>query len=213
MKKLILAAAALAALSPMTANAAVVVTSTPATNPYSGPAPTYDFTTPAPVTGGAIVNNTIPGQHSRPFGSTGNYLATGPIDGSPAVLNMASFDRIGSISFLWGSIDSFNLFELLDAANNVIFSTTGLAVRDVAAPQPGNVNRVVTFTFTDLATQSAVTSARFSSSLNAFEIDNFNIRAVPEPEVWLMMILGFFGLSFAMRSSKGSNQKLRIRYS
>ncbi len=213
MKKSLMVAAMFAAALPSVASATVVVTSTSATNPYSGPAPTYNFSTPAPVTGGSIVNATVAGQHTRPFGSTGNYLAVGPFDGSPAVLSMSAFDRIGSISFLWGSIDAFNLFQILDAANNVIFSITGLGARDLNATQPGNVNRVLTFTFTDLATQSAVNSVRFSSSRNAFEIDNFNIRAVPEPATWLMMILGFFGLSFAMRSSKDKKQNLRVRYS
>lgn len=207
---LAVAAAGGLAISPA-AQAGIVLTTTSATNPYSGPTPTYNFNTPTPVTGGSIVNNSVTGQHNRPFGSTGNYLAVGPFDGSPAVLNLASFDRIGSISLLWGSIDAFNTLQLLDAANNVIYSVTGLTVRDVNAPQPGNVNRVVKFTFTDLATQNAVNAIRFSSSSNAFEIDNVAIQAVPEASTWLLMIMGMFGIGFVMRRNPDRKTQ-RIRF-
>lgn len=213
MKKLVKMGVVAALMAASSANAAVVVTSTPATNPYTGPAPTYDFETPAPVTGGSIVNNSVPGQHTRPFGSTGNYLSAGPIDGSPAVLDLSAFSRIGSITLLWGSTDQFNTLELLDSSNNVIFSILGSSplVRDLSAAQPGNVNRVVTFTFSDLATQTAVKAMRFSSSLNAFEVDNVSVRAVPEPSTWLLMILGMLGIGFAMRR-RPAEEGQRIRF-
>lgn len=198
-----------AAMLSSAANAAVLVNSTPATNPYSGPTPTYDFETPAPVVGGSIVNNEVAGQHIRPFGSTGNYLAVGPFDGSPAVLALGP---ISKISFLWGSMDIFNVFELLDAADNVLFSIDGQAVKNNMAAPPGNVNGVVTFTITDGATQSAISKARFSSRLNAFEIDNVAIQAVPEPGTWLMMILGMLGVGFAMRR-RPAEPAMRIRFS
>jgi len=199
-----------ALLTSVTANAAhVVVTSTPATNPYSGPTPTYDFESPVPIVGGSVVNNEVAGQHIRPFGSTGNYYAVGPFDGTPAELALGP---ISKISFLWGSIDAFNVFELLDAANQVLFSINGVTIKNDMDPQPGNVNRVVTFTITDGATQSAISKARFSSRLNAFEIDNIAIQAVPEPGTWLMMILGMLGVGFAMRR-RPAEPAMRIRFS
>lgn len=208
---LVAAAVAGSAVFGAAAQAGVVVTSTSATNPYSGPTPTYNFNTPIPITGGSIVNASVSGQHNRPFGSTGNYLAVGPFDGSPAVLNLAAYGRIGSISMLWGSIDAFNTLELLDAANQVIYSITGLGVRDVNAVQPGNVNRVVKFTFTDLMTQNAVSSVRFSSNRNAFEVDNIAVQGVPEVSTWLLMIMGMFGIGFVMRRQpEGKTQRIRF---
>lgn len=209
--KHVLATAFVAAslLAAPAANAAVVVTSTPATTPYSGPAPTYNFETAAPVTGGSVVSTDVAGQHVRPTGSTGNYFAVGPADGSPGVLNLSSFGAISSLSFLWGSIDAYNVFELLDAANNVIFSINGSAVP--GGNTNGNVSRVVNFAFTDLATQNAVNSARFSSSQNAFEVDNVAVQAVPEPTTWLLMILGMLGIGFTMRRSNKENTS-RIRF-
>lgn len=211
MKKTLIGAMALSMIVPATANAAIVVTSTPATNPYSGPTPTYTFDTPTPVSGGSIVNGPNTPAHTRPFGSTGSYFSVGPLDGSPGVINLSAFGLIGSISFLWGSMDSFNILELLDSSNAVIFSITGQDVKVLNAPQPTNVNRVVKFTFTDAATQSAVAAVRLKASQNAFEIDNFAIGAVPEPTTWLMMILGFFGLSYALRS-RNAQSTVRVRY-
>lgn len=202
-----------AAMLSSAANAAVLVSSTPQNHgPYVGPTPTYDFETPAPVVGGSIVTGTIVGQHTQPIGSTGNYLSTGPLDGSPATLSLAGFGPIGKISFLWGSMDIFNTFELIDAANNVLFTINGQQVKDLTVPAPGNVNRVVTFTITDAATQAAVTAARFQSSLNAFEVDNVAIQAVPEPATWMMMILGMIGVGFAMRR-RPAEPAMRIRFS
>jgi hypothetical protein len=196
-----------AMLTAVNANAAhVIVTSTPQPHgAYVGPTPTYDFETPAPVVGGSIVNATVPGQHIRPVGSTGNYLSAGPVDTSPATLSLAAFGPVWKISFLWGSLDIYNTFELIDSANNVLFSINGQALKTPSDPAPGDLNRVVTFTITDAATQ-------FNSSLNSFEVDNIAIQAVPEPATWMMMILGMIGVGFAMRR-RPAEPTMRIRFS
>lgn len=196
------------------ANAAVIITSVQATNPYTGPVPTYNFDTPTPIVGGTITNTTISGQHQRPFGSTGNFLSVGPLDGTSAVLSLASFSRIGQISLLWGSADVFNTVQLLDSANNVIATITGTDVRPTVFTSPltpGQVNRLVTLTFTDAVTQAAIKAIRFSSNRNAFEIDNVAVRAVPEPTTWLMLIAGFAGVAFGLRR-RPAKQQLRVRY-
>jgi PEP-CTERM motif len=196
------------------ANAAILISSVAATNPYSGPTPTYNFNTPTPVVGGAIVTGTISGQHTTPLGSTGNYLSVGPIDGSTAVLSLAAFPQIAKISLLWGSVDVFNTLQFLDAGGGVVASYTGAAVRPAVfsnPPTPGQVNRLVTFTFTDAVTQSAVKAIRFTATRNAFEVDNVAIRAVPEPATWLMMMLGFGGVCFAMRR-RPAKATMRVRF-
>jgi hypothetical protein len=57
---------------------------------------------------------------------------------------------------------------------------------------------LVTFSFTgsDVANVSYL---KFSSSVNAFEIDNLAINPVPEPATWALMLLGFGGIGLAMR--------------
>ena len=201
--KLFAAAAALALASG--ANAAIVIGSvTPGTDPYSGPAPTYDFDTPAttPVTigGGVITTGTTPGSFAQPFGSTGNYYSVGPSTSSPGTIDLSVFTDIASISILWGSVDTYNTLEFVDALGNPLATFVG---NDIFNPANGdqtdpNTNPVVTFLLsgTDM---SDVAGLRLSSSQNAFEVDTLAINAVPEPGTWAMMLLGFGAIGFAIR--------------
>jgi hypothetical protein len=51
-----------------------------------------------------------------------------------------------------------------------------------------------------------------AASGNDYGLDAISVtQAVPEPTTWLMMILGFFGLSFAIRRG-GSERKTRMRF-
>jgi len=50
--------------------------------------------------------------------------------------------------------------------------------------------------------------ARFSdATLNSFE---FNVRAIPEPATWAMMVLGFFGIGFVAVRRRKAGPSLRI---
>ncbi len=212
MKRALLPVIVGAAMLSTAANAAVLVSTEDATRPYSGPTPTYDFdSAPAPVVGGIVTSTEVQGR-IRPTGSTGNFLAAGPNNGGAATLDISMFGPVAQLSFLWGSMDFANTFELLDAANNVLFSINGQAVKDLGAVPPANVNRIVTFKITDAATQAAAVAARFSSSSDSFELDNVAIQAVPEPATWMMMILGMLGVGFAMRR-RPAEPAMRIRFS
>lgn len=203
-KALLVSAAVLA--MPAAANAAVTLsTVTPGTAPYSGPTPTYDFETTAPVSGGLVTTGSASGIRAQPFGSTGNYWTVGPSDGSPGILDLSSIADIFNVSFLWGSVDAYNLVEFLDMDGNVIASFTG---SDIFNPANGNqtdpnLNPVVRFDITgnDVST---LKSLRFSSTSNAFETDNFTINAVPEPATWALMLLGFGAIGFGMRRRRGT---------
>ncbi len=203
-KALLVSAAVLA--MPAAANAAVTLsTVTPGTAPYSGPTPTYDFETPAPVSGGAVTTGSLSGIRAQPFGSTGNYWTVGPSDGSPGILDLSSIADIFNVSFLWGSVDAYNLVEFLDMNGNVLASFTG---SDIFNPANGNqtdpnLNPVVRFDITGNDV-SALNSLRFSSTSNAFETDNFTINAVPEPATWALMLLGFGAIGFGMRRRRGT---------
>ncbi|AMU96174.1 hypothetical protein AOA14_16340 [Sphingopyxis terrae subsp. terrae NBRC 15098] len=203
-KALLVSAAVLA--MPAAANAAVTLsTVTPGTDPYSGPAPTYDFETPAPVSGGLVTTGSASGIRAQPFGSTGNYWTVGPSDGSPGILDLSSIADIFNVSFLWGSVDAYNLVEFLDMDGNVIASFTG---SDIFNPANGNqtdpnLNPVVRFDITGNDV-SNLKSLRLSSTGNAFETDNFTINAVPEPATWALMLLGFGAIGFGMRRRRGT---------
>jgi hypothetical protein len=193
------------------ASAAVTLTAIPGTNPYSGPVPTYNFDSgrPAAVTGGSIATGSIGGQNAQPYGSTGGYWSVGPTDGTPGVLSLADFGAVGSISFIWGSVDSYNTLELLGAANQVLYTFNGSNVFNPANGDQGNpaTNPLVTLFFSG-ADQTAVRSLRLSSTQNAFETDNFRINAVPEPSTWALMLLGFGAVGFSMRRGRHAAPRL-----
>jgi hypothetical protein len=212
MPKLATAIAAVAAFAlAAPATAAVSLSTTPGTNPYSGPAPTYNFDSgrPANVTGGAVVSGSIDGQHAQPFGSTGGYFSVGPTDGTPGLIDLSSFGVLSSISFIWGSVDSYNTLDLLGAGGNVLYSFTGSNVFNPANGDQSNpsTNPLVTLLLTG-DDQTAVRSLRLSSTQNAFEIDNLAINAVPEPSTWALMLLGFGAVGFSMRRGRNAAPRL-----
>lgn len=218
MKRALLPMVLGAAMCGSAASAAVTVTVTDATDPYTGPAPTYDFETPvAGLTGGGIVTGSQSGQYRQPEGSTGKYLSVGipgttPSTTGPAILDLSllGLPGIASISMLWGSLDSYNTLQLLDAANQVLFSINGNDPLVASGATLGETSRLVNFALSsDLHGQ--VSKIKFTTNgQNAFEVDNIAIQAVPEPVTWLMMMLGMLGVGFAMRRTPDTN--VRVRY-
>src|SRR3546814_4537336 len=150
MHKLILASAAVLAV-PSAASAAITLGPvTPGTAPYSGPARTYDFESPAPVSGGLVTTGCSNGIRAQPVGSAGNYWAVGPSDCSPGVMDLASIGDIFNVSFFWGSVDAYNTIEFLGAGGVVLATFTG---SDIFNPANGsqtdpNLNPLVRFDLT-----------------------------------------------------------------
>ena len=211
LKKTMLTAAALCAFIAAPAYAQATLAVVPGSDPYAGPAPTYDFESAAPISGGAVRTGFIPGIAAQPFGSTGNYWTVGPSDGSPGVLNLSSFAGISSISFIWGSVDAYNTLEVLDRLNNVIATFTG---SDAALPADGDqhdpgTNPLATLTFSG-TTQGNIGGLRLRSSQNAFEVDNFAVTAVPEPGIWALLLLGFGFIGAFLRGQK-RQKRMRLK--
>jgi hypothetical protein len=203
MKKFAVIACALAFAPLASVQAATTVSVVAATPVYSGPAVTYDFEGLTPISGGNYKNvSDLNG--TRPTGSTGNYYAVGGVNGNPAILDLSSFLNIGSLSFLWGTPDNFNLLEVLDGGGNSIFEFRGNP--DVSTTL---ADSLVTLNFDD-ATSGSVKALRFTATGTAFEIDNVAVRAVPEPGVWAMMLIGFAAMGFSLR--RRENKKLRVRF-
>lgn len=208
MKKFVVALA-LAAL-PLSANAAITLGITPGNAVYAGPTTTYDFDSAAKtptVLGGAVVSGSLSGQYAQPLGSTGKYLTISPADGSPATLDFSPFAAaVSSISFIWGSVDTYNSVQVLSAANTVLATFTGsnvstLANGDQTAPL---TNPFVKLSFTG-ADQSLARKLRFISTGNAFEVDNFVLTAaIPEASTWGLMVAGFGIVGAAARRRRRS---------
>lgn len=190
------------------ANAGITLTGkVPGVSPYSGPTPTYTFDPGSrpTVAGGAFVTGTNGILYAQPFGSTGYYYAVGPSTSTTGTIDLTGFGDIGSISFLWGSVDSYNTLQFLDASMNVLATFTG---SDIFNPANGdrtdpNTNPIVTFdlTGTDVSNFSYL---RLTSTSNAFEIDDLLVSGVPEPASWALMLLGFCGVGIALRRRRMS---------
>jgi hypothetical protein len=111
---------------------------------------------------------------------------------------------LGSVSFYWGSIDTYNFVDILDGAGAVL-STIGGGALPLANgnQQLAASNRRVFFTFAPAENAMAL---RLRSTGNAFEFDSIAAQAipgaVPEPATWAMLIAGFGMVGFALRRRK-----------
>ncbi len=188
------------------ASAAVTLSTQDGNAVYAGPTPTYDFDTPGttPPTTSGLIKSGSSGNGAQPLGSTGSYYTVGPSTGSPGTIDLSAFGgAIGKISFIWGSVDTYNTLEILDLMGEVLAEFDG---NDIIASQFGNQtlpqsNPLVTFTFSG-GDEFNVGGLRLRSTSEAFEIDNIAIQAVPEPGTWLMMIIGFGLLGGMLRGRR-----------
>lgn len=212
LRRTLMVAAATCAFAAAPAYAQVNLSAVPGSDPYVGPAPTYDFESAAPTVGGLVTTGDTSGISAQPYGSTGNYWTVGPTDGSPGTLDLSSFAGIASISFIWGSVDAYNTLEVLDRLGGVLRTFTGT---DVALPADGDqtdptTNPLVSLTFSGID-QGNIGGLRLSSTQNAFETDNFAVTAVPEPGVWAMLLIGFGFIGAFMRGQKRT-RRIRLNY-
>jgi len=202
-------------------NAQATPSAAPGTNPYTGPAPTYDFDTPGttPTTdpsGCCVVTGTTPNVYAQPYGSSDYYFSSGPSTVEPATILFGAWaGSISSLSFIWGSIDSYNSLTFTDAAGNPLGAGYTFTGSDIALLIPAlangdqsdpNTNPLVTFNFADPTVVGGMQLT--SNGTNAFEIDNIAINPVPEPATWAMMLFGFGAVGVAMRRRKAPAGKL-----
>jgi PEP-CTERM motif len=209
--KLATTAALLAFASP--ALAVTVISNTPG-SPDPGPPPglttvvTFDGPSAPGITNtttGSVFtgSGSVGGQYAAPAG-TGSGVYQAVQGGATSTFTFAN--PLGKFSLYWGSIDTYNTLEFLNAANTVVGSFTGGSFPPAAGNQVlANSNRRITFGFT---AAEAVTKVRFKSGSNAFEYDTLAIAGVPEPATWAMMILGFGLIGGAMRSRKAATTKV-----
>jgi PEP-CTERM motif-containing protein len=217
-RKTMMAAAAVCAIAAAPAYAQVALTATPGSSPYAGPAPTYDFegggpTGGAPITGGLVLNSSNSGDNAQPYGSAGHYWSIGTSNNGsqPGILDLSSFAAIGAISFIWGSVDSYNTLEVLDRVGGVLATFTG---SNAAVNPNGDQSNPVTNPLARItiggADQYNVGGLRLTSGQNAFEVDNFAVTAVPEPAIWAMLLIGFGFIGAFMRGAK-RQRRLRLK--
>lgn len=145
---------------------------------------------------------------AAPAGDTSQYLyVSSAITPNNATLTTA-FD-LASISFYWGSIDTYNSVEVLGTSGSVpvVLGTYGGSTFSPANgdQSSASTNERVFFT---AGTGEAITGLRFTSTGVAFEVDDVAGSpitegnpngAVPEPAAWALMIAGFGMVGTAAR--------------
>ena len=129
----------------------------------------------------------------------------GPSTTHPGTITLGS--NIGSFSFIWGSIDTFNFLTLITAGGTYNYSGSAIAAL-IPTPADGSQtlnpqNPIVTFLLSGLDQTNV--RLRLNSSQNAFEIDDIAISSVPEPSTWAMMLLGFGAIACTIRRRKSAN--------
>lgn len=154
--------------------------------------------------GGSAAND---GNGAAPAISTTAYDSTSYLavqNGSAIVSSSTTGTLYNTLTFYWGSIDTYNSLDLLDANGNSILGGTLINTANYGSSlgvgsgdqTSGATNRMVTIYST-----TAFSKVSFNSTSAAFELDNVKLStsAVPEPATWGMMILGFGAVGFAMR--------------
>ena len=187
------------------ASAGVFVSATPGCASYCGPTPiTYDFESNPP---GFVLDSTSfvgpgssDGLYAQPLGSEGVYFSVGP--STVTHNNVTIGNDIDNFSFIWGSVDLYNILTLQTLGGTYIFDGAAIAAlipgfADGNQTSPTS-NPIVTF-FLSGDDRQAV-SFNMDSDTNAFEIDSIAVNAaVPEPGTWAMMLLGFGAIGVSIR--------------
>jgi len=192
---------ATAILAPATANAAV-------TPSLGGNTSNFATLSDAGLNGGAVATLTGGKIYTadQPFADIpkdgvpgGTFLAAGPTAGQPATLNFTS--PLTYLSFLWGSPDTYNQMTLTtsNCTDTYTAESLGFAVTN------GNqtFSQYVQFAAT---AGELINSVSFANTqvIDAFEVANFSVTAVPEPATWAMMLLGFGMVAGATRYRRRS---------
>ena len=114
--------------------------------------------------------------------------------------SIVSFDTpLDYISFLWGSPDLYNSLTVITNLGNFAFSAAGLGFSVTNGDQ--SFSQYVQFV---AAAGTQITGLKFTNdpSIDAFEVANFSVTAVPEPETYALMLAGFAALGFMGRRRK-----------
>ncbi|BCM24455.1 Npun_F0296 family exosortase-dependent surface protein [Methyloradius palustris] len=165
----------------------------------------------ATFNGGAIglaAGSDYSGTAAAPAGTTGAFWTIGTsgyntgTSGSsvPGTGSISFSQALTSLSFQWGSPDSYNTAYFF-SNGSLLGSISGSSVPTGYGNGDRSISAFVTFS---AAASNPITNVVFTSSSNAFETANFSyVAAVPEPETYLLMLMGIGLIGFmAKRRNK-----------
>ena len=169
----------------------------------------YDFDGSDPAAGalaGDFAIATAPGTpniSAAPSGTPdGTRYLTVPIPGPSGSASLDLGGEFKTLSFYWGSVDTYNTITLFQADGSST-SFTGSQIGAGIDPDGNQTDNDSNVRVNFSVVGRGITSLRFDSTQFAFETDTFAGAAVPEPGTWAMM-LGGFGLLGAAARRRGS---------
>ncbi|MFZ4649785.1 MAG: PEP-CTERM sorting domain-containing protein [Rubrivivax sp.] len=200
--------AATAALSACAASAQV-------TGGLGSLGPSFLTLSGANVTGGALYNATQtfsyaarPTNTSPAISTVGNWLAVGGAsnanNGGGATGTLKLGTGTTGVSFLWGSVDTYNSVQINTTAGSKTFTHSMLGL---TANQDWYKASYVNFAVTNPG--ATITSIDFLSSGTAFEVAN--ITAVPEPGTYAMLLSGLAAVGFVSRRRRAGAGEQPLR--
>jgi hypothetical protein len=147
--------------------------------------------------GGTVFTSDHPTFAAMPTGTVGAFLAAGPATNDGGAATMTFTTGLKEISFLWGSPDVYNLLTVGSSdGSSATFTAAGMGF----AVTNGNQGFAQYVTFV-AAAGTTITSLMFNNLPNeaAFEVSNFNVTPVPEPETYALILAGLVAIGFITR--------------
>ncbi|WP_332856196.1 Npun_F0296 family exosortase-dependent surface protein [Duganella sp. S19_KUP01_CR8] len=148
------------------------------------------------------------GYAAQPPGDPTAFFSVGVSNGQPSSSSV-TFGGMGVsyFGYYMGSPDDYNIVTMY-SGNTMVLQINGNDMAG-AANLMANGNQQVGF-YMNFFTNSGttITKVTFSANQNAFESDNHSyIAAVPEPEVYAMLLTGLGLLGFASSRRKADDEK------
>src|SRR5690606_28491167 len=93
-----------------------------------------DGALPSIFSGGAVQSGTSGGAWESPLGTPlDEHYWSVNTNNDPGIIDLSGYAALGSVSFIWGSIDSYNTLEVFDRGGNSLGSWTGNQVEPTAS--------------------------------------------------------------------------------
>jgi len=122
------------------------------------------------------------------------YYSVGPSPNATVLAQLDFNSGQTSLSFLWGSVDDYNVLQFLDQGGNVFDSVSPDALFNLGADEGSGAAFVIIQGFAQ-----PFFGIRFGSDTNAFEFSNIATTAVPIPPALLLFGSALAGLGYLMR--------------